>query len=59
MFHEGVGTALEAKAMSGHFGRDKIVSLLASKVYFPGITKKVREFVNSYKACQCEVWFQI
>ena len=39
MSHEGVGTTVEAKAMSGHFEGDKTVSLLTSKVYFPGITK--------------------
>ena len=39
MSHEGVGTTVKAKVMSGHFGRDKTVSLLTSKVYFPGITK--------------------
>ena len=47
MSHEGVGT--EAKAMSGHFGRDKTVSLLSSKVYFPNITHKVKQC----EACQC------
>ena len=39
--------------MSGHFGRDKTVSLLTSKVYFPGITNKVKQFVESCEACQC------
>ena len=39
--------------MSGHFGRDKTVSLLTSKVYFPGITNKVKQFVDSYEAWQC------
>ena len=53
MSHEGVGTTVEAKAMSGHFGRDKTVSLLTSKVYFPGITNKVKQFVDSCEACQC------
>ena len=53
MSHEGVGTTTEAKAMSGHFGRDKTVSLLISKVYFPGITNKVKQFVDSCEACQC------
>ena len=38
MSHEGVGTTVEAKAVSGHFGRDKTVSLLS---YFPNITHKV------------------
>ena len=52
MSHEGVSTTVEAKAMSGHFGRDKTVSLLTSKVYFPGITNKVKQFVESCKACQ-------
>ena len=52
MFHEDVGTTVEAKAMSGHFGRDKTVSLLTSKVYFPGITNKVKQFVESCEACQ-------
>ena len=57
MSHEGVGTTVEAKAMSGHFGRDKTVSLLSSIVYFPNITSKVKQFVDSCEAC--EGWFQI
>ena len=52
MSHEDVSTTVEAKAMSGHFGRDKTVSLLTSKVYFPGITNKVKQFVESCEACQ-------
>ena len=52
MSHEGVGTTVEAKAMSGHFGRDKTVTLLSSKVYFPNITHKVKQFVDSCEACQ-------
>ena len=52
MSHEGVSTTVEAKAMSGHFGRDKTVSLLSSKVYFPNITNKVKQFVDSCEACQ-------
>ena len=39
--------------MSGHFGRDKTVSLLSFKVYFPNITSKVKQFVDSCEACQC------
>ena len=53
MSHEGVGTTVEAKVMSGHFGRDKTVSLLSSKVYFPNIKSKVKQFVDSCEACQC------
>ena len=53
MSHEGVSTTVEAKAMRGHFGRDKTVSLLSSKVYFPNITSKVKQFVDSCEACQC------
>ena len=34
MSHEGIGTMVEAKAMNGHFGRDKTVSLLSSKLTF-------------------------
>ena len=34
MSHEGVGTTVEAKAMSGHFRRDKTFSLLTSKAWF-------------------------
>ena len=34
MSHEGIGTTVEAKAMYSHFGRDKTVSLLISKVFF-------------------------
>ena len=39
--------------MSGHFGRDKTVSLLSSKVYILNITHKVKQFVDSCEACQC------
>ena len=53
MFYEGGGTTVEAKAMSGHFGRDKTVSLLSSKVYFLNIANKVKQFVDSCEACQC------
>ena len=53
MSHKGVSTTVEVKAMSGHFGRDKTVSLLSSKVYFLNITNKVKQFVESCEACQC------
>ena len=51
--HEDVGNSIEARAMSGHFGRDKTVQLLCSKLFFPDIKDKVSEFVNSCEACQC------
>ena len=50
--HEGVGNSVEARAMSGHFGRDKSVQLLCSKVFFPNIKEKVSQFVNSCESCQ-------
>ena len=40
----GVGNSIEARAMSGHFGRDQL--------FFPNIKDKVSEFVNSCEACQ-------
>ena len=51
--HEGIGNSVEAKAMSGHFGRDKTVALIKSKVYFPGFRQKTIEFIKSCVACQC------
>ena len=39
--------------MSGHFGRDKTVALIQSKVYFPGFRQKTTEFIKSRVACQC------
>ena len=39
--------------MSGHFGRDKTVQLLCSKLFFPNIKEKVSQFVNSCESCQC------
>ena len=50
--HEGVGNSVEARAMSGHFGRDKSVQLLCSKVFFPNIKEKVSQLVNSCESCQ-------
>ena len=41
MAREGMGSSVEAKALSGHFGRDKTCSLLAPKVFFPSIKTKV------------------
>ena len=50
--HEGTGNSVEAKAMSGHFGRDKTVALIQSKVYFPGFRQKVIDYIKSCVACQ-------
>ena len=46
-------TLVEAKAMSGHFGRDKTVALIQSKVYFPGFRQKTIDYIKSCVACQC------
>ena len=51
--HEGTGNSVEARAMSGHFGRDKTISLTQSKVYFPSIRKKIEDYIKSCVACQC------
>ena len=50
--HEGTGNSVEARSLSGHFGRDKTCSLLASKVFFPNVKKKVSDFVTSCEPCQ-------
>ena len=49
----GCGNSVEARAMSGHFGRDKTVPLLCSKLVFPNIKEKVSQFVNNCESCQC------
>ena len=51
--HEGTGNSVEAKAMSGHFGRDKTVVLIQSKEYFPGFRQKIIDYIKSCVACQC------
>ena len=51
--HKGTGNSFEAKAMSGHFGRDKTVALIRSKVYFPGFRQKIIDYIKSCVACQC------
>ena len=38
--------------MSGHFGRDKTVALIQSKVYFPGFRQKIIDYIKSCVACQ-------
>ena len=38
--------------MSGHFGGDKTVQLLCSKLFFTNIKEKVSQFVTSSEACQ-------
>ena len=50
--HEGTGNSVEAKAMSGHFGRDKTVALIQSKVYFQGFRQKIIDYIKSCVACQ-------
>ena len=52
-YHEGTGNSVEARAMSGHFGRDKTLVLIQSKVYFPSIRKKIEDYIRSCVACQC------
>ena len=51
--HEGTGNSVEAKAMSGHFGKDKTVALFQSKVYFPGFRQKIIDYIKSCVDCQC------
>ena len=51
--HEGTGNSVEAKAMSGHFGRDKTVALIQTKVYFPGLRQKIIDYIKSCVPCQC------
>ena len=51
--HECTGNSVEAKTMSGHFGRDKTVALIQSKVYFPCFRQKVINYIKSCMACQC------
>ena len=38
--------------MSGHFGRDKTVALIQSKVYFPGSRQKTIDYIKSCVTCQ-------
>ena len=59
--HEGTGNSVEAKAMSGHFDRDKTVALIQSKVYLPGFRQKIIDYIKSCVACQyvkCEGKFE-
>ena len=49
-YHEGTGNSVEAKARSGHFGRDKTVALIQ---YFPGFRQKIIDYIKSCVACQC------
>ena len=51
MSHEDLGSSVEAKVMSGHLGRDKTCTPLASKVFFSSIKTKVT--ADSCEACQC------
>ena len=51
--HEDTGNLVEAKARSDHFGRDKTVALIQSKVYFPGFRQKIIDYIKSCVACQC------
>ena len=51
--HVGTENSVEAKALSGHFGRDKTVALIQSKVYFPGFRQKIIDYIKSCIACQC------
>ena len=50
--HEGTGNSVEARAMSGHFSRDKTLALKQSKVYFPSMRKKTEDYIRSCVVCQ-------
>ena len=51
--HEGTGNSVEARTMSDHFGRDKTLALIQSKVYFPSMKKMIENYIRSCVACQC------
>ena len=38
--HQGIGSSLEAAALSGHQGRDKTYSLIEDKYYWPSKSNK-------------------
>ena len=52
IYHEGTGNTLESKSLSGHFGRDKTVALMTSKMFFPNMKQKIASFVNTCVSCQ-------
>ena len=52
-YHECTGNSVKTRAVSGHFNTDKTLALIQSKVYFPSIRKKIKDYIRSCVACQC------
>ena len=44
--HEGVGTSKEARALGGHFGRDKTYQKVNQSYYWKMVSKDVSEYVR-------------
>ena len=52
IYHDGIGSSQESRSTSGHFGRDKTLSLMASKMFFPKMKEKITSYVSSCERCQ-------
>jgi hypothetical protein len=50
--HCGVGFTTEAKAVGGHFGRDKMLHAINTRWLFPLITERVTRFLKYCDTCQ-------
>eukprot|EP01018_Ginkgo_biloba_P013475 Gb_17806 [translate_table: standard] len=49
---ENIIKELHSGGLGGHFGRDKTVTLIEDRYYWPGLRKKVAKFVAQCKICQ-------
>eukprot|EP01018_Ginkgo_biloba_P033329 Gb_18650 [translate_table: standard] len=49
---ENIIKELHSGGLGGHFGRDKIISMVEDKYFWPGLKKKVVKFVEQCRICQ-------
>lgn len=52
IIHEGAGVSVEAKALSGHRGRDATQRLLRQRFFWPAMTHDAREYISECPVCQ-------
>lgn len=50
--HEGVGDSKEARALGGHFGRDKTYKKLRSRYYWPSMSTDIFNYISACDTCQ-------
>lgn len=50
--HEGLGETVESRSLGGHLGWDKTEGRISTSVWWPGVRKDVRNYIQHCDRCQ-------